>query len=244
MMTIDTRTRSVAAQLAQLRSVPQRIIPYATATALTRAAQAAQQDIRASMLSVFKAPTEYTLNATYVSPATKDKLSASVFVKNLTSRGGTLPEDYLFPEVEGGSRKNKRFELALRYSGWLPAGWYAITLRAAASLLNESGDLPGATVRRILMAIGARQAKSKRAQAAAAKEFFCIAPDQARGRLRAGVYRHEGRKAIPIVRFTPVQPHYRETLKFSDIARKAAERTFPREFSIALSNMLQKGGAQ
>lgn len=244
MMTIDTRTRSVAAQLAQLRDIPTRIIPYATATALTRAAQAAQQDIRGAMLSVFSAPTAYTLGSTFVSPASKDKLSASVFVKNITTRGGTLPEDYLSPEVEGGQRKNKRFELALRYSGWLPAGWHAITTRAAASLLNESGDLPGATVRRILTAIGARQAKSKRAQAAAAKEFFCIAPDQARGRLRAGVYRHEGRKAIPIVRFTPVQPHYRPTLPFAQSARQAAERTFPREFSIALANMLQKGATQ
>jgi hypothetical protein len=241
MLTIDTRTTSVKELLAQLRSVPDRIVPYATATALTRAALAARDDLRLTMQSVFANPTAYTLNSMYVQPATAKSLSASVFVKNITSRNGTLPEDYLFPEVEGGGRKAKRAELAMRYSGWLPAGWIAVTTKAAAPLLDESGDLPGGTVRRILIAIGARNAASKRTQKAAAKEFFAIAPDQARGRLRAGVYRRDGRKAIPILRFTPVQARYASRLNFTGQAQKTAERVFPREFSIALSNMLQRG---
>jgi len=108
----------------------------------------------------------------------------------------------------------------MRYSGWLPAGWIAVTTKAAAPLLDESGDLPGGTVRRILIAIGARNAASKRTQKAAAKEFFAIAPDQARGRLRAGVYRRDGRKAIPILRFTPVQARYASRLNFTGQAQK------------------------
>ena len=242
MLSIDTRTTSVKELLAQLRDVPQRIVPYATSTALTRAAMAARDDLGLLMQRVFVNPTAYTLNSMYVSPATAKSLTASVHVKNVTSRGGTLPENYLWPEVEGGARKAKRTELALRYAGWLPAGWIVVTTKAAAPLLDDSGDLPGATIRRILTAIGASTKKaSKRTQKAAAKEFFAIAPDQARGRLRAGVYRREGRKAIPILRFTATQARYAQRLGFAAQAQKTAERVFPREFVTALSAMLQRG---
>lgn len=121
-----------------LRDVPARVIPYATSTALTRTAQAAQTRIVAEMPRVFAAPTRYTLNSTFVRAATVKTLAAQVAVKNQAA-GGTQPEHYLEPEVFGGARREKRFERALRYAGVLPAGQHVVPGRAAP--LDAAGNL-------------------------------------------------------------------------------------------------------
>lgn len=242
MMEIGVRTESVASVLSQLRSVPERMVPYATSTALTRSAQRARDDIVAAMLSSFDRPTQYTLNSLFVVPSTVQTLRARVHVKDKTSRGGTLPQDYLLPEVEGGQRKNKRLENALRYAGWLPSGWFAIVTRAAAPLLDENGNIPRAIAQRILVACGARTAKTKQAQRAAA-DYFAIAPNDAYGRLRAGVYKREASHVYPVLIFTSVQPKYAVKLDFTAIAQRSAEAAFPGEFARALSDQLAKRGA-
>lgn len=244
MMSIDVRTASVAETLRNLRSVPSRIVPYVASTALTRSAQQARDDIRTAMLSAFDRPAQYTLNSLFVVPSTVQTLRARVHVKDQNTRGGTLPQDYLFPEVEGGARKNKRMENALRYSGWLPSGWFAIVTRAAAPLLDENGNLPPAIAQRILVACGARTAKTRRAQRAAA-EYFAVAPDQAHGRLHAGVYKRDSAagRILPVLLFTSVRPNYKMRLDFTGIAQRSAESAFPGEFSRALAAQLAKGSA-
>ena len=244
MMELSVRSSSVADVLSSLRSVPARIVPYATATALTRSAMRARDDVRAAMQTAFDRPTAYTLNSLFVQPATAQALRARVNVKDQPVSGGTAQENYLLPEVEGGARKNKRIENALRYAGWLPAGWHAVTTRAAASLLDAYGNLPGSIVRRILVACGARTVKTRAAHRAAA-EYFAIAPDQARGRLKPGVYKRigAGRGIIPVLIFTPAQPNYKQRLDFTGIAQRSAESAFAGEFARALAAQLAKGAA-
>jgi len=52
-------------------------IPFSMAKALTQTTIQAQTDIVQAMAQVFDRPTPYTLNSTYVIPATKDRLESS-----------------------------------------------------------------------------------------------------------------------------------------------------------------------
>ena len=95
-------------------------VPQVVAKALTFTVQKAQSAVVGQMPKVFAGgATRYTLQATRIEPATAQDLSARLAVKDRTSNNGTLPEDFLFPQVFGGARKEKRFERAMRYAGLL-----------------------------------------------------------------------------------------------------------------------------
>ena len=107
-------------------------IPFATAYALTRTAKDAQANIVQTMERVFDRPKPYTLNGTYVKPATKRDLTAVVKLKDgglgtagEKSKRGT-PDKYLAAEVTGGARRPTAFEKLLIYNGLMPPGYYAV----------------------------------------------------------------------------------------------------------------------
>jgi hypothetical protein len=81
-------------------------IPFAMAKALTQTAIQAQTDIAQAMTQVFDRPTPYTLNSTYVIPATKDRLESFVQLKDSAAKG-TPAIKFLDPEVLGGERNPK-----------------------------------------------------------------------------------------------------------------------------------------
>lgn len=102
MLTTTRKGMSPADMADQVRGVPARLIPYATATALTRCAKQAQTvELPQAMRKAFDNPTSYTLNALRIEPATKDKLSARVMVKTKADSSGNAHEAYLQPEVDG-----------------------------------------------------------------------------------------------------------------------------------------------
>ena len=93
-------------------------VPFAMAKALTLTAIQAQTDIVQAMTQVFDHPTPYTLNSTYVIPATKDRLESFVQLKDSAAKG-TPAIKFLGPEVFGGERNPKRGEKALQRMGAL-----------------------------------------------------------------------------------------------------------------------------
>lgn len=217
-----SRQGNVPSVLRELRDVPERVIPYATATALTRAAQAAQKKVIAAMPQVFDSPTQYTLNSTFIAPATVKNLLARVAVKDIAGKGGTLPESYLLPEVLGGGRKEKRFERALRYAGVLAPGQRAIAGRDAPK--DAYGNLARAE---IAGALGARKRMAK------GTTYFVAG--------RVGVFKRVGRTVTPILIFTSSAPQYRQRLDFEAIAEQATQDTFPAEFDKAVASIMSRG---
>lgn len=79
---ISIKPEGFQQQLADLTELEQRQIPYATATALTRAAQGLMDRLRDEMRVVFDRPTPYTLNSLRMVPARKDRLEARVWFKD------------------------------------------------------------------------------------------------------------------------------------------------------------------
>lgn len=240
-MLTTTRTGMSPADIAdQVRGVPARLIPYATATALTRCAKQAQTvELPQAMRKAFDNPTSYTLNALRIEPATKDKLSARVMVKTKADSSGNAHEAYLQPEVEGGRRGSKGMENALRYAGVLTAGQFVVP--GAAAKLDANGNVKGADVRTILKALknlkavsatrsrsGKRLAKGRQL----ANDLFVGKPQG--GNRPDGIWRREGKRLRPLFVFTNAAPAYRPRLDFAGVVQGVARKQFPAEFAKAV----------
>ena len=87
-----------------------------TAVAMTRSAKAAQLELKAQTPRYINNPTRWTLNSTFVKPATEQKLITTVGFKDYSS-SGTPAAKYLNPQVVGGRRGPKGFENRLASRG-------------------------------------------------------------------------------------------------------------------------------
>ncbi|MFM2053611.1 MAG: hypothetical protein RL456_1648 [Pseudomonadota bacterium] len=258
---IDIRkTGSPGTAAALLRDIPASVIPYAAATALTRTAKAGQQAIVEAMPRVFQAPTRYTLNATRLVPATKKNLVATIAVKDQAGGNATRPESYLLPEVEGGARREKRFEKALRYQGLLARGQFAVPGEDAK--LDASGNVSRATIAQILNALkgvrggvgkkGQKEGKGKRLK----NDLFVGVPTVGSGAGRrprpgapAGIYRREGdsgkgddrrSRLRRLFIFTDQAPTYGRRLDFDGTVSKVVQDRFEVEFERAAAAILSR----
>lgn len=242
MITI-TRTGSIADVIAQARDVPARVIPYAAATALTRTIKAAQAAVVAEMPRVFDRPVRYTLNATRIEPATKDNLSARIAVKHQPGTG-TRPESYLLPEVDGGSRGEKRMERALRYEGVLRRGLRAMP--GTAMQLDSAGNISSSSIRSVLQALKAvkaasatrgRDGRKLRKGRQLKNDLFVGQP--LGGNRPDGIWRREGRRLRPLIVFTRA-PQYRRRLDFEGIVAPVVLERFRAEFEAAAASIIAR----
>lgn len=242
MLTIRS-SGNIADVIASVRGVPTRIVPYAASTALTLVAkQAATVDLPAEMRAVFSGPTAYTLNSLRIEPSTKDSLSARVMVKNQAA--GIAPENFLQPEVEGGGRKYKRAEAAMRYAGVLRAGQFAMPGKGID--LDANGNVKGAEVRTILAAlnnirggVGGKGQKAGRGRKLA-NDLFVGKPNG--GSRPEGIWRREGKRLRPLFVFANKAPTYAKRLDFSGVVQRVALARFRPEFEKAIAAMVSKGG--
>jgi hypothetical protein len=232
----------------ELRSLVGERVPLVVAKALTFTAQAAQREIRATMPKVFDGgATQYTLNSTRVESATVAKPVARVAVKDRSSNNGTLPEDYLLPQVEGGRRKEKRFERNFRYAGVLKPGMRVVVGRDAP--VDRFGNLKRGEMQKVLTATrtafdpAQRKSGSARSRKNARNApYFVTGLDRVsiaggelvttKSRIAPGVYRRKADGGIqPVLVFVSKQPSYRPRLDFEGIARTVAQREFARTFT-------------
>lgn len=125
----------------------QKQIPFATARALTKTAQEVMREDKQAIASVFDRPTPYALNSLFLQPARKDKLEAKVWIKSDAFKG-TPAENFLKPNIDRGSRKQKRYERALIAAGVMPAGYF--TVPGAAAPLDAYGNIPSRFIVQLL----------------------------------------------------------------------------------------------
>lgn len=221
---------------ASMRAVPANLVPYAAATALTRTAQyAAQTELPGEMRTKFQSPVAYTLNSLRIEPATKDSLSARVMVKNQAA--GVAPENFLQPQVEGGGRKYKRAEAAMRYVGVLRSNQFAMP--GAGLSLDAAGNVKGTEVRTILAALknirggGAGKGKKLASDLFVGKPLGGDRPD--------GIWRREGKRLRALFVFTSDAPTYSQRLDFSGVVQRVVLKRFQPEFERAMAAMVARG---
>jgi hypothetical protein len=129
-------------------------ISLATAMALTWTAQDVRSAEQQEMRSVFDRPTNYSLNAFQMTPATRENLVATVEQKSAS--GSSHPRTWFNPQVHGGARRSKAFESALAARLGLPIGTMQVQLGAGAKL-DAFGNLSRGQLGQILSDLGARQ---------------------------------------------------------------------------------------
>lgn len=236
------RTGSLANAIADIPNVPRRVMPYAASTALTRVAKyAATEVLPAEMRQAFQNPTAYTLNSLRVEPSTVDTLSARVMVK--TQAAGRSPQNFLLPEVEGGTRGTKGMESALRYQGVLRSGQFAVP--GAGAKLDAHGNVSGAEIRTILSAlknirggVGARGQRAGRGKKLA-NDLFAGKPNG--GNRPEGIWRREGKRLRALFIFNDQAPTYSRRLDFSGVVQRVARDRFRPEFERAAADMIKRG---
>jgi len=219
---------TLATLAAGLQDVPERVLPYAAATALTKAAKRGQKAVVAAMPRAFRNPVPFTLNATRIEPATKDRLFARIAVKDQSS-GGARPTSYLLPEVEGGPRSEKGMERALRFAGILLAGERAMP--GAGLARDASGNVTGAQVRTILRQVTRPGAKRKDG----VPFVGAVGRKQTRG-----IWQRDGKRVRPLFVFTRTLPTYRPRLDFVGAAAGAVRDGFASDFYAAAQFISRK----
>lgn len=216
--------------------------PFAVASALTRTAKDAQPVVRTAMQRVFDRPTPYTLNSTYISPARKQDPTptADVFFKNEASKG-TPAAKYIYPEVYGGQRNQKRYERALRAAGVLPSGM--ITVPGAGVKLDNYGNVAAGLINSMLSQLGANPdayqnssgSRRSRRTRKVRGQFFVGRPGG--GHLPLGVWLRKGRKLSPFLMFVK-SASYHQRLPFRQEVEQVFEARFYSNFDSALATAI------
>lgn len=125
-----------------------RQLTYATSVALNKTAEAVKSEINHDIVRYFDRPTPYTRRALRVVRATRDTLQARVDFKDGMAAGkGTPADKYLWPQVHGGGRGQKRSERALDRIGALSGGQY---VPGAGATMDAYGNMSRSQIVTIL----------------------------------------------------------------------------------------------
>lgn len=209
--------------------------------------------IKADMRTTFDRPTPWVLNGVYVAPL-HDENSATVDWK--PGSAGAIPaEKILRAQIEGGSRRPKRFERVLAAAGILPAGHIAVP--GQNMRLDAYGNVSGAQITQILSALRAfgevgflanqnrkreearmarAQAKGKAYKARAPRLFFAIQPGHPS--LPAGIYRKVRQGGhIMLMAFVPSH-NYRARFAPARIVRQTVAREAAEVWNLGLSRQI------
>lgn len=230
--------------------------PVVLAKSLNYTAVVVRDGLKAEMKSVFDNPNPWTLNSLKLQYATPTSLEAAVHNKDEFDMGkGTPAYKYLYPQIFGGERNVKRFEMALRYKGVLPPNMYVVP--GSYCELDQYGNISAGQIRQILSYFGsaemtagymmnmtskrkARLAKGTKKQAGF---IYLINPTWSRG-LAPGIYKrlsnmwHSPLFSIMIfVRKPNYKPRFDFFGKGQQITDKEWEAIFDRELTSALEKM-------
>jgi len=229
-----------------LSGLAQEQVPFATILALTRTAKFVQAKIKEEIPRAFDRPTPFTINSTYVQPATKQRRYAMVYIKE-AEKGRVAPIRFLQPEIYGGPRGRKSFEKRLIDAGRMPPGTYVVPARGAK--LDQYGNFPGSELVRVLSDLRAhfdttQNRGRKRRRGKPPQSYFSTWPPSPKTQhLKPGIYlrttfRGLGGTAIKPVLMFVRSVSYRKRLRYFEIADQTARMRFPYEFAIAMRHAL------
>lgn len=256
-MTVNVNTLGLENMLAKIDGFSQRRMNAAIATALTRSARDARDEIKGMMPKVFDRPTPYALRGVFFRNANAQNLEANVWFNRDWGTG--VPQNrFLAPQVYGGGRNQKRFEKALQAKGSMPAGMFAVPTRNTKR--DAYGGIDAGQLKQIISQTGTEllsgytnsisqdKLKRQRAFGRAGGQFFAV-PTQ-RGKLAPGIYLAEGAKvgrgkyqrsgSIKAILLFKSSVHYTERLPFYETANAVASKAFNTYLTEAITASLAR----
>jgi hypothetical protein len=219
---------------------------FAETQALNEVGRAIQTALTDEIKRVFDRPTPTTQKSVKFWPAgRKDangnrKLEAIIFIRDEAPKG-TPPARYLRPQVEGGERENKKFEIRLFSTGLFPrSGFLVPTLKTP---LDKYGNLPSGQIVRMLSDLKAFNTdgfdanvtlRSKRRRGYGKRKDsdryqFIGGTLRNRPGLGIGIWRRDNRtqELVPMLVWKSQQQGYKKIFKIHDIAQEVATEQFP-----------------
>lgn len=207
---------------------------FGIAHAITKTAKATEGELKREIGQKFDRPTPFTLKSTFVKPATKDKLVATVGIKDQAfSKNRLSSAQMLGHHFQGGGRLAKALEQYLRSAGLLGSGEFVAP--GAAARLDAYGNMSRGQVQQILsqLRIGADPAAFKsnsrrsRRNVQRAGRIFWARGNARDGHLKRGAYIDLGgatgiRPLLMVVR----QPNYRRRFDLPNIAATTIAKTW------------------
>ena len=142
---IDVDADNVLAR--QFTALERTQLPFAVMQAVNATAFEIRETWKRTAQRVFDRPTPLTINAVLYQKATRQRLFATVFIRDEAHKG-TPPAKYLQPQVEGGQRRLKGMERLLQGAQLMPQNRYAVPGKGAP--LDAYGNVKAGTVRKIL----------------------------------------------------------------------------------------------
>jgi hypothetical protein len=236
-----------------------RQLPYVFAATLTKLAWDVRAGFQERMPEVFDRPVDFTVRGVRVEGATRDTLTAQVYIPDSDEEHGKALREYLRPGVEGTYRRQqKKTEFLLSRLGILPPGW--VTTPGKGAKLDGYGNLSGRVYAQIInvlqlkaQVIGGRtvaERSAKRAKKLGVEaEYFAVAPGANKlgkngGWLPPGVWKHlPGHKITQILKFIQ-KASYKPRLKLREEAAPVVDRMLATRWSeaaIAIASKFAKG---
>jgi hypothetical protein len=196
----------------KLASLTQQARYAASLTLNTLARYPVQDAVRHEMRDSLDRPTPFTLNSlTVAKRATAADLTAVVDFKQVGG-GGRPASNYLRWQVEGGERRLKAFEVALRSIGVLPGGYFVTPGQGAK--MDEYGNISRGQIVAILSYFRAFQEQGKgfKLNATAASRARLARGTRTRLGYRYFAGRPGGRGQLGIYQDVRIAPGVRELL--------------------------------
>lgn len=226
-------------------------VPLAIAKALTFTAKAIQRELTGEMSRVFDRPTRFTLNSTFIRPATVQTLEARVKIKDEALKSGAAIR-WLGPQITGGGRDPKRSEILLRSQGILGSDEYIVP--GAGATLDAHGNISRGQMQKILSRVGASFDALTRAAGKVSRvkgkgfgeTFFYLR--EPHGRLtRRGIYRRivfgSGSTVQPVLIFVK-RPRYRRRLRFFEIVDQVFQLRYPLQLKMELERAIRNASVR
>lgn len=230
----------------QFTEIERQNLPFAVMQACNATAFEIRQVWARNASRVFDRPVPMTTKAAQYRKATRAKLFAEVYLRD-EAVGGTPPAKYLLPQVEGGQRRKKGFEILLQQRGVMPPGMFAIAGEGAK--LDRYGNVSAGQVSKILSQLGARQDSLQNQTEASVKrrgrrkrggEFFAL--QRPHGRLRPGIYERIGfafGSALRGIFIFTRAANYRPRYNIFALAQRQWDTLMPYFFNRELAKALQ-----
>lgn len=244
MITIDIDIKGL---LAGLTDLEKRQLPFAMVTGLNITAEELKTAVQHEMKDSFNRPTPYTLRGVRVRRATKQSLEAEVSLQD--AGGRNRPSQYLKPEIKGGPRNLKGYELQMGGRFTVPGkdfprdAYGNIRGGVITRALNDLGILRGQVTSRTSSEskAAAERLAAKRTKRGTSGKPVCFLGAPGGGRLPLGIWerRKIGKYWVvrPVLIFVD-SPNYQPRLDWEFTARMIWKSNFQVNFQQGMAYAL------
>lgn len=216
---LNTNVRSVISGVDRLSSQT----PFAVASALTAQVKSIQAAMPSALEQDLYRPTDFTKRGVYIVPARKDKLEATVGIKDKQA-------EYLLFQVQGGERFPRRKALKL------PAEALADGAGGAPIKLDAHGNIRRGDLRRLVNAAKQAKASSRKDKAKPVSVFYGVPKN--RPGASAGLFQRTDKGLLPLVLFPQRSAKYSPRFRFYERAREITNQQFEQLLSKAWARAL------